>query len=675
MRFDHLISVTSIFSLSLSLLAPVVSAGQPTNSMNVYTYVSGNKLSNFPTSGLFFQAGSTYSPQDVAPGECFAQPGFGVSICKAVDTSQFPPSTNIRPPYSRWATDNSDGSLYYVVKDTETPAKSGRGQMVILRTSDNSIYSIPNLNGMEGSEFRWDHADPNTLYYRTGCQFMSYNIVTKSSTLVHDFVSDGYPTCTVAMNDVEGDSSLDSRYWAFMLLGPYHYGNYNLLAVVTYDKTQNRIVGTLDRALFISQGGNGDQWDSVGFRPNMVDIAPTGDRVVLLWPDIKYPVPYNIGIYSGTASTQGASTIFTITSQNTLTQWFSAGDDIRISCSAGAAILSANYPVSTVNGMLMTVDITGSGLANGTYSCSSIEPALLSIVIPGASANNTPAASGTAAATATAIATTGARHILHPGNQVVLAGTGLSALNTTVTVATVPSPTTFTFLTKAAVGKYTATGMSFRDIRWGVGIKDNDFSFPSYKGNNTVANDGPHAYALDFNRYSNSPIRVCNDQTHSGWAWALNGNPVFVCQINNSNWLQAPADTIGFTDLYTGVYTPILFHADLLYQGGFHFGRFYNDNIRGWAMMTMTTTFTDTNTLKDNVVFLELKNYTKQPRIWRAGQLFTNHVGYNTEGHGYLTRDGETFRFGGNWNGTTTSAPVNTYSIRLPNGWWTLLNQ
>jgi hypothetical protein len=71
-----------------------------------------------------------------------------------------------------------------------------------------------------------------------GAEFRSYRTDTDVSTTLHDF-SKEFPQAAYIGTKMEGDASLDRRYWAFMLQDP----NWNLLAVVVYDRQQDTIVG------------------------------------------------------------------------------------------------------------------------------------------------------------------------------------------------------------------------------------------------------------------------------------------------------------------------------------------------------------------------------------------------------------------------------------------------
>jgi hypothetical protein len=303
--------------------------------------------------------------------------------------------------------------------------------------------------------------------------FSEYNVLTGQTSVIRDFSKD-YPDGDQIINDVEGDSSADSRYWAWMVLAPYNGTEFPILRIITYDKQTDHILGVLDYAKYKSMGGK----EASLPRPNMVDISPLGTKVVCLF-----------------------------------------------------------------------------------------------------------------------------------------------------------------------------------------GRTDTSDAF-----------DGPHAYDLDFSH----PVKVGNDENHSGWAFDQNGDEVFVTQINDNNWANAPADTIAYTNIRTGETHVIIFQEDIGWDTGFHFGRFYDPNIRGWAYMTSVGSPTSSSWMGSNAVMLELKDYTQHPRVWRIADLHNNFpatndvYSYEREAYSPITRDGETIYWGADWpNGDGT---VDTYKVRLPDKWWETLS-
>ncbi len=244
---------------------------------DIYPYTKGN-ASNF----ALYPHSTVNEP---TKGGSFYDSNYGTTVIKAADAKEFTLSENsgnvIRPVYSRWRIDNSAGDLYYLVKAGETPPESGNGQMILYYSANDSIYKVATeVNGLETSEFRWDYSGskPYVMYYVDGTQFREYNVETGETQLVRDFSAD-FPGAERILNDVEGDSSADSRYWAWMVQGIYTNSDYPLLAIITYDKQSNTVLGKLDYAKYQSMGGA----ESSLPKPNMVDITPLGTKVVPLW--------------------------------------------------------------------------------------------------------------------------------------------------------------------------------------------------------------------------------------------------------------------------------------------------------------------------------------------------------------------------------------------------------
>jgi len=116
-------------------------------------------------------------------------------------------------------------------------------------------------------ETRWDGRDPAVIYYCWGysgnaSKFFKQNVETGAITLLHDF-KDEFPGASYAASAEEGDSSADSRYWAFYVKGG---GN---RAIVCYDKdAQGR-----DKGKVISKLENA--------RTNWAGMSPSGKYVIL----------------------------------------------------------------------------------------------------------------------------------------------------------------------------------------------------------------------------------------------------------------------------------------------------------------------------------------------------------------------------------------------------------
>jgi hypothetical protein len=189
--------------------------------------------------------------------------------------------------YSRYSPISSGGDYLYLQR---TGSEDGRDGMIYAASSGKLHKILPgaieidgepdqSLDSTEGAEFRWDYSGryPTRLYYRANAAFYAYDLTTDRAHLIHDFGLD-YPGAEVLHNDAEGDSSADSRYWAWMVKGAYDEaeGVYPLRAVVTFDKETKRILGRLDLAAYHRLGGHYADMPT----PNMVEVSPSGRRAI-----------------------------------------------------------------------------------------------------------------------------------------------------------------------------------------------------------------------------------------------------------------------------------------------------------------------------------------------------------------------------------------------------------
>ena len=207
-----------------------------------------------------------------------------------------------------------------------------------------------------------------------------------------------------------------------------------------------------------------------------------------------------------------------------------------------------------------------------------------------------------------------------------------------------------------------------------------DFERP-YAGSNeanigTVA-DGPKAFIPDFT----DPIRIGADATHSGWAWGLNGEELFVSQNNRNDWIEAVdirnATTANCNLISGNSYacgTKIIGYADLdnSYSSGFHFGKIYDQTKRGYAYMnTYATDFK--NWGKNQNLLVEVNDGTKRPsKFVRLGSTYNLYYDYRTEGSGALDFQANNIFTTGDWgikdgrgDAVRVELPKNLFS-RLP---------
>lgn len=133
----------------------------------------------------------------------------------------------------------------------------------LYRLSDNTALYLLHGPGNSvigtGNYIRWSYnpLEPYTIYFTdSGMKFYKMNVLTANGnpTLLHDF-SVEFPAGNYAVISDNGDSSNDSRYWAFKITTNAYYNGWQNIAVVTYDATTNTIVGTATSADFGRPGG------------------------------------------------------------------------------------------------------------------------------------------------------------------------------------------------------------------------------------------------------------------------------------------------------------------------------------------------------------------------------------------------------------------------------------
>jgi hypothetical protein len=231
------------------------------------------------------QLEETLADASVIPAPAGSQPAVAVPfvidqtgvrvtrITDGADSGGF--SSGYTNGYSRWSPLNI--SAEYLT------AFASNGGAAIYRLSDRSV--VRTLNIGESNELHWDSsAAPGAetrLYYRTGAQLRSLDILSGQDGLVHDFAQE-YPQANYALNGVEGAPSFDMRYWAFQVCTGMTGGGQctGILDVIVYDLQQDLIVGRLS-----------DQYASFPV-PNFVEMSPSGQRVVV-GTCAGDPVPFN----------------------------------------------------------------------------------------------------------------------------------------------------------------------------------------------------------------------------------------------------------------------------------------------------------------------------------------------------------------------------------------------
>ncbi|MBW1806611.1 MAG: hypothetical protein JRJ87_00355 [Deltaproteobacteria bacterium] len=186
---------------------------------------------------------------------------------------------------------------------------------------------------------------------------------------------------------------------------------------------------------------------------------------------------------------------------------------------------------------------------------------------------------------------------------------------------------------------------------------------------NSVPFNGPYAWSRDFETY----VRLNTNCSHSGWAWGAVGEEFYVnfdtCGENN--------DEITFSCDYTTAVDvnradgwenriPIIYQGDIGWGNHTHMGRVYDPAVRGWFFMS-TYSSGDLNWAKDQLFFVEIKDHTQNPRIYRVTPTLNSYEGYWSEAFASLDFQALRVYWGANWSG---QGNLELYEARLCDGWW-----
>jgi hypothetical protein len=207
----------------------------------------------------------------------------------------------------------------------------------------------------------------------------------------------------------------------------------------------------------------------------------------------------------------------------------------------------------------------------------------------------------------------------------------------------------------------------------------------AYSGHNDGdiggVSDGPKAYLPNFS----DPIRIGSDATHSGWAWGVNGEELFVSQNNRNDWIEAVnilnATTancalIGTSGNSWGCGTKLIKQEDLdggTFTSSYHFGKFYDTSKRGWVYMNTydSTGYSFWGKNQNLLVQVNDASGGTASKVVRLGSSYNTYYDYRSEGSGALDFKGENVWTTGNWGFKDGRGDV--FRISLPSNWFQLL--
>ncbi len=196
-------------------------------------------------------------------GVPFKDPVFDTEIVRITDVRKGKPPTHAKGvvnEYARNDPSNADGRL-------------------AIFQSTNSHWYLFDLDppkyrkqilGQGRKEPRWHATDPDVFFYVDGKRFYQYNVKTKKKTLLYDAKKD-YPDVSWITGQGEGDGSVDSRYWAFMVI---NYSNRTkkkkTLDWIVFDAVEKKVVSRYSDIPGANITG-----------ANTVTMSPSGDYVLV----------------------------------------------------------------------------------------------------------------------------------------------------------------------------------------------------------------------------------------------------------------------------------------------------------------------------------------------------------------------------------------------------------
>lgn len=203
-----------------------------------------------------------------AAGESFDDLQFGTRVGRVTETP------GIRHEYSRFDPFNADKSRVIL----HVPAT---GEWRVYKTQDIPYDKTGNLvRSVDLEDPRWDPVDKGILWGLRDLGIIRINVVDGTETTAKDFSQDpkigpiiqAEPDLYRITMFNEGETSLDKRYWAFILQGSQE--DYRPRYLFTWDMLQDKVLGIYN----ISDEESSIDWVGMSALGNYVLIGADGDN-------------------------------------------------------------------------------------------------------------------------------------------------------------------------------------------------------------------------------------------------------------------------------------------------------------------------------------------------------------------------------------------------------------
>ena len=203
----------------------------------------------------------------------YVDPVYGTRIYKVTDAADYPDATHVRHDYSRRQAFNADNSRFIASASNGYWLLYDADSFVPLRRAGPG-GALRNMAG--APEAIWHPSLPNKLWFTSnggGLVWWEKDVESEFDTVMADFRGRlPWPGAKAVWTKGEGCSSADGRTFAFMATS-YNESTKNVVihGLFSYDRIEDRILGTLDAAAF------------GGAMPDHISVSVSGRWIVPSW--------------------------------------------------------------------------------------------------------------------------------------------------------------------------------------------------------------------------------------------------------------------------------------------------------------------------------------------------------------------------------------------------------